>query len=77
PPAHCSKLRFEIVNKWNPRLTRLSSHTNRSGMVWGFPSVKLKKLPSLWTSSYFVSTAGNISREVVKKYIEDPHHSAN
>jgi putative transposase len=38
---------------------------------------QLKKLPSLWTSSYFVSTAGNISSEVVKKYIEDPHHSAN
>lgn len=32
---------------------------------------QLKKLPSLWTSSYFVSTAGNISSEVVKKYIED------
>jgi putative transposase len=30
---------------------------------------QLKKLPSLWTSSYFVSTAGNISSEVVKKYI--------
>lgn len=38
---------------------------------------ELKKLPSLWTSSYFVSTAGNISSEVVKKYIEDPHHSAD
>ncbi len=38
---------------------------------------QLKKLPSLWTSSYFVSTAGNISSEVVKNYIEDPHHSAN
>jgi putative transposase len=37
----------------------------------------LKKLPSLWTSSYFVSTAGNISSEAVIKYIEDPHHAAN
>lgn len=37
----------------------------------------LLKMPSLWTRSYFVSTAGNISSEVVKKYIEDPHHSAN
>lgn len=37
----------------------------------------LLKMPSLWTSSYFVSTAGNISSEAVKKYIEDPHHSAN
>jgi putative transposase len=37
----------------------------------------LKKLPSLWTSSYFVSTAGNISSEAVIQYIEDPHHAAN
>ncbi|WP_341734244.1 hypothetical protein [Microcoleus sp. EPA2] len=27
-----------------PQFTRLSSHTNRSGMVWGFPSVKLKTI---------------------------------
>jgi putative transposase len=37
----------------------------------------LKKLPSLWTSSYFISTAGNISSEAIKTYIEDPHHAAN
>lgn len=40
-----------------------------------FPS--LKKLPSLWTSSYFISTAGNVSSETIKKYIEDPHHAIN
>lgn len=38
---------------------------------------ELLKLPSLWTSSYFVSTAGNISSESVRKYIEDPHHASN
>lgn len=37
----------------------------------------LLKLPSLWTSSYFVSTAGNITSEAVRKYIEDPHHASN
>lgn len=37
----------------------------------------LCKMPSLWTGSYFVSTAGNISSESIKKYIEDPHHAAN
>jgi putative transposase len=37
----------------------------------------LLKLQSLWTSSYFVSTAGNVSSEVIKKYIEDPHHTNN
>lgn len=30
----------------------------------------LLKLPSLWTHSYFSSTAGNISNETIKKYIE-------
>jgi putative transposase len=35
----------------------------------------LKKLPSLWTSSYFVSTVGHISSEAVKSYIEDENHS--
>ncbi len=30
---------------------------------------QLLKLPTLWTPSYFVSTAGNICTETVKKYI--------
>ena len=34
-----------------------------------YPAV-LKKLPSLWTRSYFVATAGNVSAETIKKYIE-------
>jgi putative transposase len=38
---------------------------------------ELLKLPSLWTSSYFVSTAGNVSSEIIRKYIEDPHHGIN
>ena len=31
---------------------------------------ELLKIPTLWTPSYFVSTAGNICTEPVKKYIE-------
>lgn len=34
-----------------------------------YPAV-LKKLPSLWTRSYFAATAGNVSGETIKKYIE-------
>lgn len=34
-----------------------------------FPELK-RKLPSLWTRSYYVSTAGDISSEIIKKYIE-------
>lgn len=31
---------------------------------------ELLKLPSLWTHSYFVSTAGNVSSDTIQKYIE-------
>lgn len=30
----------------------------------------LRRIPSLWTRSYFASTAGNVSAETVKRYIE-------
>ena len=33
--------------------------------------VELNKMPSLWTRSYFVSTAGNVSSETVKRYVEE------
>lgn len=31
----------------------------------------LKHLPSLWTRSYFVSTAGNVSSDTIKRYIDE------
>ena len=31
---------------------------------------ELLKLPSMWTRSYFVSTAGDFSSETIKKYVE-------
>lgn len=31
---------------------------------------ELLKIPTLWTPSYFVSTAGNVCTETVKRYIE-------
>jgi putative transposase len=33
-----------------------------------FPS--LLRLPSLWTRSYFAATAGNVSSETIRRYIE-------
>ena len=30
---------------------------------------QLRKLPSLWTRSYFASSTGNVSSETVKRYI--------
>ncbi|MBM7634216.1 putative transposase [Geomicrobium sediminis] len=34
-----------------------------------FPDIK--HLPSLWTRSYSVSTAGNVSSETIKRYVEN------
>lgn len=31
----------------------------------------LSKMPSLWTRNYFVSTAGNVYGETIKKYVEN------
>ncbi|MGM0197955.1 hypothetical protein IGI68_000573 [Enterococcus sp. DIV1314a] len=31
----------------------------------------LSKMPSVWTRSYFVSTAGNVSSETIKRYVEN------
>lgn len=39
-----------------------------------FPELK-KKLPTLWTNSYFVSTVGGAPLEVVKQYIENQQTS--
>jgi REP-associated tyrosine transposase len=32
---------------------------------------QLRRMPSLWTRSYFVSTAGNVSSATVQKYIAE------
>ena len=48
-----------------PRLIKgRSSHDLREE----FPH--LKKLPSLWTRSFFLSTAGTVSQEIIQRYIE-------
>jgi len=45
-------------------------------------SFRILILPSLWTRSYWVSTAGNVSQAVIQKYIQEQtdathkHHSA-
>ena len=43
-----------------------SSHILRTE----FPALK-KRIPTLWTRSYFVSSVGAVTLEVVKRYIED------
>ncbi|MDG6989473.1 MAG: IS200/IS605 family transposase [Nitrososphaerota archaeon] len=57
-----TKTKPEIVVK---RFKGRSSHTLRGE----FP--ELLKMPTLWTRSYFLSTAGNVSSEAIQKYIEN------
>jgi len=42
----------------------------RSSRVLREEFPELLKLPSLWTQSFFVSTAGNVSHEIIQRYIE-------
>lgn len=56
--------------RWAPdqlmfRLKGASAHALRRE----FPV--LRRLPSLWTRSYFVSTAGNVSSATILRYIAD------
>ena len=46
---------------------RLKGYTSRI-LRQEFPH--LRKMPSMGTSSYFASTAGNVSSETIRKYIE-------
>lgn len=39
-----------------------------------FPHLK-SRLPSLWTHSYYVGTAGYVSAETIKRYIEEQRRS--
>lgn len=43
----------------------------RSSRVLRQEFAALLKLPTLWTHSYFVSTAGNVSSETIQKYIAE------
>jgi putative transposase len=38
-----------------------------------YPELK-SRIPSLWTRSYFCCTIGNVSEEVIQKYIENQKH---
>jgi len=56
--------------KWSPaqiafRIKGYTSHILRRE----FPYLK-SRLPSLWSRSYYIGTAGNVSAETIRKYIE-------
>jgi putative transposase len=52
-----------------PHLVKAIKGRSSHDLRLEFP--ELQRMPSLWTHSYFVSTAGNVSAETIKRYIEE------
>ncbi len=55
------------------RLVRLMKGRSSRFLRQEFPVLK-RKLPTLWTNSYFVSTVGGAPLSVMKQYIENQKH---
>jgi putative transposase len=55
------------------RLVRLIKGRSSQFLRQEFPALK-RKLPTLWTNSYFVSTIGGAPISVIKQYIENQKH---
>ena len=55
------------------RLVRLIKGRSSRLLRQEFPVLK-RKLPTLWTNSYFVSTVGGVPLSVMKQYIENQKH---
>jgi len=68
-PDH-AHLFISVQPRWSPHrvLRRIKGRTSRI-LRREFP--ELLKLPSLWTRSYLVSTAGHVSSETIRRYIEE------
>jgi putative transposase len=60
---------IESIPKLSPNrvIGEIKGYTSRV-LRREFP--ELLKMPTLWTRSYFVSTAGNVSSKVIEQYIE-------
>lgn len=54
------------INKVIKKIKGKSSHLLRLEFPW-----LKKRIPSLWTNSYFVATVGVVSLEIIKQYILD------
>jgi putative transposase len=51
------------------RLVKLLKGYSSHALRAEFPALK-RRLPSLWTNSYFVATVGGVTLEVLKRYVE-------
>jgi putative transposase len=52
------------------RLIKLLKGFSSHALRQEFPILK-RKLPSLWTNSYFVSTTGGVTLDTLKRYVEN------
>jgi putative transposase len=57
------------TNSPNHLIAQIKGYTSRI-LRQEYPHLK-SSMPSLWTRSYFVSTAGNVSQFVIQKYIKE------
>ena len=53
----------------NNVIARIKGRTSRI-LRSEFPELR-RRLPTLWTRSYFVSTHGHVSSETIKRYVEE------
>lgn len=65
---------FIEINPVDPIHLVVKAFKGRSSYYLRKEFPELLKLPSLWSRSYFFSTAGNVSADTIQRYIEDPHH---
>src|SRR5215467_13277044 len=54
------------IHRLVKQLKGYSSHALREE----FPALK-RRLPSLWTNSYFCATTGGVTRETLKRYVDN------
>ncbi len=50
------------------KLIRLCKGRSSRLLRQEFPSLK-RRIPNLWTNSYFVATVGRAPREIIKQYV--------
>ncbi|MDO4325791.1 MAG: IS200/IS605 family transposase [bacterium] len=65
---HCHMF-LNCLPAWSPSdiMQQIKAYTSK---ILREEFVELSKMPSLWTRSYFVSTAENVCSETMKKYVE-------
>ncbi len=52
------------------RLVKLLKGSSSHALRQEFPNLK-RRLPSLWTNSYFCATTGGVTLETLKRYVEN------